>query len=382
MSSITNCGHSNNFFLNPVCSFCIYYFCEKIIAMPDFHKLHIQQITRETPQAVSITFDIPSGLKKDYEFIPGQYLTLRTEVEGKEIRRAYSICSSPKSGELKVAVKEIEGGTFSAIANNELKEGDVLEVHPPEGHFLLKTNPNASNTYAAFAAGSGITPVMSMVKAVLEEEPNSRFVLVFGNKTPEETIFREELLELQTTYSDRLFIEFVYSQSQEDNAHFGRIEKPTVNYIVKNKFKDVSFEAFYLCGPEDMINTVTDILIENSVQKDKIHFELFTSSTEEVEIDADLEGKTQITVLVDDEEFTFAMDQKKTILDAALEEDIDAPYSCQGGVCSSCICRITEGIAVMEKNSILTDGEIAEGLILACQAHPTSATLTIDFDDV
>ncbi len=350
--------------------------------MPDFQTLHIKDITRETPQAVSIAFDVPSEFKDTYSFVPGQYITLKTEIEGKEVRRAYSICSSPKSGDLKVAVKEIPDGTFSVVANNKLKEGDVLEVHPPEGNFLLKTNSAVTGAYAAFAAGSGITPVMSMIKAVLEEESNSRFVLVYGNKTPEETIFRSELLALQSTYPDRLFIEFVYSRSQEDNAHFGRIEKPTVNYVLKNKFKDTSFDAFYLCGPEDMINMVTTILVGNGIEKDKVNFELFTSSTEETEIDANLEGKTNITVIVDDEEFSFTMDQKKTILDAALDEDIDAPYSCQGGVCSSCICKVVEGTAVMEKNSILTDGEIAEGLVLACQAHPTTESIKIDFDDV
>ncbi|MEB3347722.1 ferredoxin--NADP reductase [Aquimarina gracilis] len=350
--------------------------------MSDFNTLAIKNITKETPSAVSIAFDVPTSLIDTYSFIAGQYLTIKTEVEGKEIRRAYSICSSPKSGKLKVAVKEIEGGTFSVIVNNQLKEGDTLEVHPPEGQFLLQTNSTANNTYAAFAAGSGITPIMSMIKAVLEEEPDSRFVLVYGNRTVEETIFRDELLALQSNYPERLFIEFVYSRSQEDDAHFGRIEKPIVNLVVKNKFKEVSFEAFYLCGPEEMINTVTDILVENGIEKDHIHFELFTASTEEVAMDANLEGKTNVTVLVDDEEFTFVMDQKSTILDATLEEDIDAPYSCQGGVCSSCICKITEGSAVMEKNSILTDGEIAEGLILACQAHPTSVSIKVDFDDV
>ncbi len=350
--------------------------------MSGFHTLTIKNITRETPKAVSIEFDIPSALQKGYKFTAGQYITVKTEVEGKEIRRAYSICSSVNSGSLRVAVKEIEGGKFSAIANNKLKVGDTLDVHTPEGNFLLKTNPSVSNTYAAFTAGSGITPIMSMIKTVLEEEPNSRFVLVYGNQTPTETIFFKELLSLQSQYPQRLFIEFFYSRSQEEGARFGRIEKSTINYITKNKFKDASFEAFYLCGPEEMINTVTDVLVENGVSKDKVHFELFTSSAEEAEIDADLEGKTSISILVDDEEFNFVMDQKKTILDAALEEDIDAPYSCQGGVCSSCICKITEGTAVMEKNSILTDGELAEGLVLACQAHPTSASIKVDFDDV
>jgi len=354
----------------------------KKIAMPDFHKLQIKEITRETPQAVSITFTIPSNLSSSYSFSPGQYVTIQTNIEGKQIRRAYSLCSTPKSGLLKVAVKEIPNGTFSALANNSLKVGDLLEVHPPEGQFVLQTNSSHTKNYAAFAAGSGITPVMSMVKSVLTEEPNSRFVLVYGNKTPEETIFHKELIALQANYSDRLFIEFVYSQSEADTAHFGRIEKPIVNLVTKNKFKDFSFDSFYLCGPEEMINTVTNVLTENGIDKSQIHYELFTSSTETAEIDANLDGKTAITVLVDDESFSFVMDQKSTILDATLEEDIDAPYSCQGGVCSSCICRISEGSAVMEKNNILTDGELAEGLVLACQAHPTSASIKVDFDDV
>lgn len=348
--------------------------------MSDFYQLTIKNITRETTKAVSIEFHIPKELIDIFTFTPGQYITIKTKVNGKEIRRAYSICSSPQSGTLCVAIKEIEGGVFSSIANNKLNVNDVLEVHPPEGNFLLKTNPNNINVYTAFAAGSGITPIMSMIKAVLADEAKSRFILVYGNKSPDETIFFKELLGLQAKYPDRLYIEFVYSRSQEDGAHFGRIEKSTINFVVKNKFKDAAINAFYLCGPEEMINEVTNVLSGHGVAKDKIHYELFTSSTENVEVD--VVGKTNITVLVDDEETTFLMERKKTILDAALEHDIDAPYSCQGGVCSSCICKITEGSAVMGKNSILTDSEIAEGLILACQAHPTSSVIKIDFDDV
>lgn len=350
--------------------------------MSDFHKLLIKNIVRETAKSVSIEFEVPSELKNTFAFTAGQYVTIKTEVDGKEIRRAYSICSAPKSDQLKVTVKEIEGGIFSTIANNSLQINDVLEVHPPEGLFLLAPRGGAVNNYVAFVAGSGITPVMSMIKAVLLEEPDSRFVLVYGNRTPIETIFFKELSALQAEYPNQLFIEFFYSRSDEDGAHFGRIEKSTINFVTKNKFKDISFNAFYLCGPEEMINTVTEVLIENGIIKDKIHFELFTSSAEPSEIDANLDGKTNITILVDDEEITFIMDQKKTILDAALDQDIDAPYSCQGGVCSSCICKITEGTAVMEKNSILTDGEIADGLVLACQAHPTTTAIKVDFDDV
>lgn len=350
--------------------------------MSDFYSLAIKNINRETPKAVSIEFELPDNLKNDFLFVAGQYITIKTTIEGKEIRRAYSLCSAPHSEMLKVAVKEIDGGLFSAIANNNLQAGDILEVHPPEGNFLLTTNIDAANSYAAFAAGSGITPIMSMIKAVLENEPKSQFVLVYGNKTLEETIFAKELVNLQSKYPDRLFIQFFYSRKQEPNGTFGRIERSTINYITKNKFKDTTFKAFYLCGPEEMINAVKEVLVENGVDQKKIFFELFTTSEEAIEMEANLEGKTKVTVVVDDEEFFFTMDQKKTILDAALAEEIDAPYSCQGGVCSSCVCKITEGTAIMEKNSILTDSEIEEGLILACQAHPTSAVIKIDFDDV
>ncbi len=350
--------------------------------MSGFHTLSIKNIIRETSKAVSIEFEIPVNLKNAYSFTAGQYITIKTEISGKEVRRAYSICSAPQSNSLCVAVKEIENGVFSTYANTTLKIGDTIDVHTPEGSFIFTPNATVTHTYAAFVAGSGITPVMSMIKTVLEEESNSNFVLVYGNKTPEETIFLKELLALQATYPNRLFLELFYSRTDAEGAHFGRIEKSTINYITKNKFKDTSFKAFYLCGPEQMITTVTDVLVENGVSKDVIHFELFTSSTEKTEIDASLDGKTEITILVDDEESSFVMDQKKTILDAALDQDIDAPYSCQGGVCSSCICKITEGTAVMEKNSILTDGEIAEGLVLACQAHPTTAKIKVDFDDV
>ncbi len=350
--------------------------------MSDFHTLTIKNITRHTSKSVSIEFEIPTGLKDLYSFTAGQYITIKTEVEGKEIRRAYSICSEENNASLSVVVKEIDNGTFSVMANTKLKTGDRLDVHLPEGNFLLRTHAEAKNTYAAFAAGSGITPIMSMIKTVMTKEPHSNFVLVYGNQTSSETIFLKELIALQAQYPDRLFIELFYSRSQEDGARFGRIEKSTANYITKNKYKDISFEAFYLCGPEEMIHTITDTLTGNGISKEKIHFELFTSSNEEGELGANLEGNTKISIVVDDEETSFVMDQKKTILDAALEEDINAPYSCQGGICSSCICKITEGSAIMEKNSILTDAELAEGLVLACQAHPTSAVIKVDFDDV
>ncbi|MEP0263355.1 ferredoxin--NADP reductase [Dokdonia sp.] len=351
--------------------------------MSDFHKLTIQSITRETAQAISVGFSIPSDLKDVFSYLAGQYITLKTTINGTEIRRAYSICSTPQSGELRVAIKEVENGTFSVYANKELKEGDTIEVSAPEGRFVLDSAfAKAKKTYLTFAAGSGITPIMSMIKTVLENSSESEFVLVYGNKRPEDAIFRDELLALRNQYNDRFSIEFIYSQSREDGAHFGRIMKSTVNFVVKNKYASHNFNDVYLCGPEAMIQEVTTVLKDNGTADSNIHFELFTASTEEVVIEEALDGKSHIKVLVDDEEFEFTMGQDVIILDAALDENIDAPHSCQGGVCSSCIARVTEGAAVMEKNQILTDSEVAEGLILTCQAHPTSAKVVIDYDDV
>ncbi len=351
--------------------------------MSQFHKLSIKDIQKETDKAVTISFNVPDNLKEAFIFKAGQYITLKTEIDNKEIRRDYSLCNSPKSGELKVAIKEVENGAFSKFANNDLKSGDVLEVAPPNGRFIFEPNATKSRTIAAFASGSGITPIMSIVKTVLEEEPNSTFILVYGNKTPKDTIFYNEILALQSRYQNRFDIQFVFSQSDENNALFGRIEKSTVNYILKNKHKDSAIDAFYLCGPEGMINCVSDVLIENGVEKSNIHFELFTVSTSSKTIDETLtDGNTKITVIVDDDETTFTMSQKKTILEAALGNDIDAPYSCQGGICSSCIARLTEGKATMRQNNILTDSELAEGLILTCQAQPTTPIIVVDYDDV
>ena len=350
--------------------------------MPSFLKLIIKEIKRETADAVSILFNVPEELKPDYKFVAGQYLNLKLTLDNQEIRRAYSICSSPESGELRIAVKGVKNGVFSQFANTKLKAGDVLEVGHPEGKFTFEPDAERQKNYAAFVAGSGITPVLSIIKSVLKSEPKSSFVLVYGNRTPEDTIFHQELHDLQLKYVGRFFVHYVYSQAKAENALFGRIDKSAVNFVLNNKHKELEFDKFYLCGPEEMINTVSGILKEKNVKDSAIKFELFTSSSQEKEIKTSLEGHTKITVLVDDDEVTFEMSQKQTILDASLKQGIDAPYSCQGGICSSCLARVTSGSAEMTKNSILTDKEIASGLILTCQAHPTSESIYIDYDDV
>ncbi|TPD71980.1 ferredoxin--NADP reductase [Flavobacterium microcysteis] len=350
--------------------------------MSTFYKLTIKEVRRETKDAVSVLFNVPLELKPNYNFIAGQYINLKLTLDGNEIRRAYSICSSPDSGELRIAIKAVSNGAFSQFSNKQLKAGDTIEVGSPEGKFIFEPDANRIKNYAAFVAGSGITPVMSILKSVLEKEPQSTFVLVYGNKSPEETIFHEELHNLQLQYTGRFFVYYVFSQAKAENALFGRIEKSSVNFILKNKHASVEFDKFYLCGPEEMINTVNNVLKESNIKEKDIKFELFSASTKENKISESLEGHTKVTVMVDDEETTFDMSQKMTLLDAALKQGIDAPYSCQGGICSSCIARIVSGSAEMKKNSILTDREIAEGLTLTCQAHPTSAEIYIDFDDV
>jgi len=355
-------------------------FAAKLNYMSQFHALKIAAVDKLTPNSVALTFDIPENLKDKFSFKAGQYITLKHQLNGKELRRAYSISSPPSSGKLTVGIKKMEDGTFSVYANETLKAGDIIDVMAPEGRFVFEGT--APKKIAAFAAGSGITPIMSIAQTVLESNPENTFVLVFGNQSPEETMYFKTIQSLKERYGERFFVQYVYSRSNEEGALFGRIERSTVNFVLKNKFKGVEFDAFYLCGPEEMIEQVTDTLKDNGVSKEKIHFELFTSDDTEDELAEALEGKTEVEVLLDDETFTLIMDKKALVLDAVLKQDIDAPYSCQGGVCSTCIARLVEGKVEMVKNQILTDGEIEEGFILTCQSHPITAKIKIDYDDV
>ena len=346
--------------------------------MSQFHKLTIKEIVKETANAVSITFDVPEKLIAEFQFKAGQYITIKKEINGKEVRRAYSICSDPNTGILKVAVKAVEGGTFSIYATKSLHVGDKLEVSKPEGRFVLE--PQSGKHYLAIAAGSGITPIMSMLKASLHDD--STFTLIYGNKSAEDTIFKERLEVLKKMYSTRLNVHYIFSREESEGELFGRCDAGNINYLLKNNHKDVVFDQAFLCGPERMIRDLTETLKSNNIAEENIHYELFSVPVTTDENNDIPEGNTEITILLDDEETTFVMSQKKTILNAALNKDLDAPYSCQGGICSSCLAKVIEGSVTMEKNEILTDDEIEEGLILTCQAHPTTPKIKIDFDDV
>lgn len=347
--------------------------------MSTFYKLKVSGVRSLTPSSVAISLSVPGDLKEKFQFDAGQHLTLKQKIDGKEVRRAYSISSAPSEPELTVGIKRVEGGIFSPWANDHLKENDSIDVMPPKGHFLF-TPVNTAQHICAFAAGSGITPIMSIIESVLNSHPENTFVLVYGNQSPEETMYHEEIEAFAKKHTDRFFVEFIYSRSREEDALQGRIDSSTVNLILKNKFRDRNFDHFYICGPEGMIDSVKETLGKNEIPEDQVHYELFTTSHEEDV--SDLKGETQVEVTLDDEVFSFIMDKKKLVLDAVLNENIDAPYSCQGGVCSTCIARVTEGKAEMVKNQILTDSEIEEGFILTCQAHPLTPALKIDYDDV
>ncbi|NNL03070.1 MAG: ferredoxin--NADP reductase [Eudoraea sp.] len=349
--------------------------------MSDFYSLTIDKISRLTPNSVAVSFAIPKELENIFVFEAGQYITIKHKINGEEVRRAYSISSSPENKHITIGIKKVPEGRFSVYANTSLSEGDQLLVMPPEGRFIYKNSPEQENI-CAFAAGSGITPIMSIARTVLKSHPQNTFVLVFGNQNKSEAMFLDEILELKSDYKDRFTVQFVYSRAREDDSLFGRIDASVINFVIKNKFKETRFKTFYLCGPEDMINLTRDTLKVNGIAEDAIYFELFTTTENDAAETISPEGKTTVEVLLDDEEYSFSMDKSSTILDAVLDEDLDAPYSCQGGVCSTCIARITEGEAKMDKNQILTDSEIAEGLVLTCQAHPVTATIKVDYDDV
>ena len=358
------------------------YFC-KNFAVSHFYSLQISNIADNTPSSITLTFAIPEELRDVFRFNAGQYITVRHFHNGEELRRAYSICSPPSELQsLSVGIKKVKDGVFSVYANTVLKVGDTLEVMPPEGRFVF-TPGDAPRNIMAIAAGSGITPIMSIVQTVLDTNPENRMVLLYGNQSKEETMFYDSLTELRKKYPDRFFLQYSYTRQSETGALFGRIDAAKVNYMVKNKFSHLDFDSFYICGPEPMIHVAKECLITNQVSADQILFELFTEPEVKVELPADLnDNETMVKVILDDEEHSMKMARKDLVLDAVLKAKIDAPYSCQGGVCSTCIARVKEGSAVMEKNQILTDGEVAEGFILTCQSHPTSPTLVIDYDDV
>lgn len=360
---------------------------------PEFHKLKVQDITRETEDTVSVAFAVPEPLADAYYFAPGQYLTLETEIEGEKVRRSYSLCSSPFDGELRVAIKTLDGGKFSTYANRELTVGNEMHVMTPQGNFVADIVPEKKHNYVAFAAGSGITPIFSILKSVLENEPQSSFTLFYGNKTGQSVIFKEKIEALKNKFMNRLEVHYVLSREDQGSDYLkGRIDAQKCRHFAERFFAVEAVDNFFLCGPEEMIRTVSGQLEELGVPKTKIHFELFTTPVQSMEGKKVGSGqkekgkapksKSAVTVILDGDETHFELSSDGTsVLDAALDAGADVPFACKGAVCCTCRAKVLEGEVEMDMNYALEDDEVEDGYVLTCQSHPRSQKLVISYDD-
>ncbi|WP_460219881.1 1,2-phenylacetyl-CoA epoxidase subunit PaaE [Psychroserpens sp. MEBiC05023] len=356
--------------------------------MADFHKLKIAEIYKETEDTSVITFDIPLELQDNFKFRQGQHLTLKSDINGEDVRRSYSLCSSPIDGSWKVAVKQIPGGKFSTYINEHLKAGDQLEVMTPSGTFGVSVQPEASKNYLFFAAGSGITPILSMIKTHLRAEPNSTCKLFYVNKTAKSIIFKEELEQLRNAYFGRLEIYYFLTKERRDIELFnGRFDDEKMK-VLTNTFIDIpDTSEVFLCGPENMVNYVSEYLVNAGLPKDLVHFELFVTGLSEEDIkraerlaQQNVEG-IEVTIVDGGKEFVFTMTKAyDNILDAALGAGADLPFACKGGVCSTCKCEVIDGSVEMKINYALDDKEVSQNLVLSCQAVPTTEKVVVDFD--
>ena len=355
--------------------------------MANFHTLKIKEVRRETAEAVSILFDVPQDLKDSCQFVQGQYLTLKALIDGEDVRRSYSICSSPADEELRVAVKQIPKGKFSTYANTGIVSGDAIEVMAPLGNFNTKVSEGQEKRYAAFASGSGITPIMSIIRTVLKTESKSVFTLFYGNKSKDTIIFNSGLEALQGQYPNRLNIHHILSRDPKVEEKFsGRLSAEKCQAYHQDLLDMNELDEVFLCGPESMIFDIKEALLDIGLKESSIHFELFTTNASEKSEIAEVEGavvNSQVEVVVYGESFHFELSSDgDTILDAAMTADADAPFACKGGVCCACRAKVVEGSVKMDVNFGLDEGEVQEGYILACQSHPTSEKVVIDFDDI
>lgn len=355
--------------------------------MSKFHSIKIADIYKETKDCSVISFEIPLELQEEFQYTQGQHLTLKSSIDGKEERRSYSLCSSPIENKWKVAVKKINGGVFSTFVNENLKKGDFLELMPPNGEFFTTVNPSKAKNYIAFAAGSGITPILSIIKTHLASEPNSTFKLFYLNRSVKSIIFKEEIELLKNRYFDRFEIfHFLTKEHRSIELLNGRFTKEKLQ-VLTSKIIDVpAVDDCFICGPEEMIFLIRDELVAAGLSKDKIHFELFSTGNSEEDklrikkiVEHKVEG-TEVTIIDGGKEFHFTMDDDfDNILDGALAAGADLPFACKGGVCSTCRCKIISGTVEMKINYALDENEVAKGLILSCQAVPTSKNVVVEF---
>jgi ring-1,2-phenylacetyl-CoA epoxidase subunit PaaE len=353
-----------------------------------FHKIKVKDIYKETDDCSVITFDIPSNLSEEFKYRHGQHLTLKADIDGEDTRRSYSLCSSPVENRWQVAVKLIPEGKFSTYVNSDLKTGDVLEVMAPSGTFGVETQPEKTKNYLFFAAGSGITPILSMLKTHLALEANATCKLFYVNRTAKSIIFKEELEQLRNTYFGRLEIYYFLTKERRDIDLFnGRFDDEKMKVLTSTFIDIPDTSEVFLCGPEDMVNYVSDYLVNAGLPKELIHFELFvTGLSEEDKQRAERLSKqnvegVQVTIVDGGKEFQFTMTKDyDNLLDAALGAGADLPFACKGGVCSTCKCRVLQGSVEMKVNYALEEKEVAQHYVLSCQSVPTSKSVKVDFD--
>jgi ring-1,2-phenylacetyl-CoA epoxidase subunit PaaE len=357
-------------------------------AAPRFHRLAINDLRRETPDAVSLTFAIPKELADDYAFAPGQYLTLRATMDGEEVRRSYSICSGPEDGELRIAVKKVDGGAFSSWAADELKKGDELDVMTPTGRFGIAPAPAEARTYVGFAAGSGITPVLSIVKGVLSREPKSRFFLFYGNRSTAVVLFREDLEELKDRFLERLALFYVISGEEQDLPILhGRLDGKKVNILLRSLVPAETVDHVFICGPIGMSDEIEATCRDLGIAEDRIHVERFVSGLggkprPKAVIPPSAPPKAFASLVIDGKRREVPVAEGEAILDAALRAGVDLPFACKGGMCSTCRAKLVDGRAEMDVNYSLEPWELKAGFILTCQAKPVSEKVVVDYDHV
>ncbi len=354
--------------------------------MSKFYALAIAGLARETRDAVAITFAVPPALAAAFRYVQGQHVTLRARVGAEDLRRSYSICSAVQDETLRIAIKRNPGGAFSNWANDRLREGDTLDVMPPLGHFNVALDPAHRRHYLAFAAGSGITPLLSIVKTTLATEPASRFTLFYGNRASSTVMFKEELAALKDLWLPRFSLVHVLSREAQDvELLHGRIDRPKAHALLRHWVPLEDIDTVFVCGPDGMMQAVGEALRERAFPEAKIRIERFATSIphHEHRPQADLAGRAQceVTVIIDGAARRFSLDRaKENILEAGLRAGVDLPYSCKGGVCSTCRAKLVEGEVDMDVNFALEDYEVARGFVLTCQSYPVTDRVTVDYD--
>ncbi len=359
--------------------------------MTKFHKLTVSEVIRETPDCVSVAFTVPEELKNEYTYIQGQHLTLKLLINGEEVRRSYSICSSPATPDpLRVAIKRVANGKASNYLNEHIKAGDTLEVMTPTGNFHTELKSSNRKHYVLFAGGSGITPMMSIIRTTLLSEPQSKLTLFYGNLNETQTIFRKQLDEIAVKESTRFKLHYILEKPEKagfPQEFTGLMTKDMVKRLMSKHAGANPVTEYFICGPGAMMDQVKEALEENNVNRHFIHIEYFTAAAEEAkEVNTSQKAEaivSEVTVIMDGKETVFSLSSGgKAILDAAIDAGIDAPFSCKGAVCATCKAKLKEGKVSMDLNYALTDEEVEEGYILTCQSHPVSPAVTVDYDQV